>query len=43
MRVLDGEQLLVRIFLGESDTWHHPPHREWRRMMEAGLAGKEPY
>jgi len=25
MRVLDGEQFLVRIFLGESDTWHHTP------------------
>src|SRR6185312_15208346 len=23
MRVLDGGQLLVRIFVGESDTWHH--------------------
>jgi uncharacterized protein len=23
MRVLDGDQFLVRIFLGESDKWHH--------------------
>ena len=23
MRVLDGEQLLVRIFIGESDRWKH--------------------
>ena len=23
MRVLDGEQILVRIFIGESDRWHH--------------------
>ena len=23
MRVLDGEQLLARIFIGESDRWHH--------------------
>ncbi len=23
MRTLDGEQLLVRIFIGESDKWHH--------------------
>jgi PII-like signaling protein len=23
MRVLDGEQVLVRIFIGESDKWHH--------------------
>lgn len=25
MRVLDGERALVRIFLGESDQWHHRP------------------
>ena len=25
MRVLDGEQLLVRIFIGESDRWKHQP------------------
>lgn len=25
MRVLDGEQILVRIFVGESDQWHHRP------------------
>lgn len=25
MRVLDGEQVLVRIFMGESDRWHHQP------------------
>lgn len=25
MRVLNGEQVLVRIFIGESDTWHHRP------------------
>ena len=23
MRVLEGEQVLVRIFIGESDKWHH--------------------
>jgi PII-like signaling protein len=23
MRVLDGEQVLVRVFIGESDRWHH--------------------
>ena len=23
MRTLDGEQVLVRIFIGESDKWHH--------------------
>lgn len=25
MRALDGEQILVRIFIGESDKWHHQP------------------
>jgi hypothetical protein len=25
MRVLDGAQFLVRIFLGESDRFHHLP------------------
>ena len=25
MRVFDGDQFLVRIFLGESDKWHHTP------------------
>jgi len=25
MRALDGEQLLVRILIGESDRWHHRP------------------
>ena len=25
MRRLDGEQVLVRIFVGESDKWHHQP------------------
>jgi uncharacterized protein len=25
MRVLDGDQVLVRIFIGESDRWHHQP------------------
>ena len=25
MRVLDGEQVLARIFIGESDKWHHRP------------------
>lgn len=23
MRALEGEQTMVRIFIGESDTWHH--------------------
>lgn len=25
MRMLDGEQVLVRIFIGEGDKWHHQP------------------
>jgi PII-like signaling protein len=25
MRVLDGEGTLVRVFIGESDKWHHRP------------------
>src|SRR5262249_51639275 len=25
MRMLTGEQVLVRVFLGESDTWHGQP------------------
>ncbi len=25
MRVLDGEATLVRVFIGESDLWHHQP------------------
>jgi hypothetical protein len=25
VRTLDGEQLLVRIFMGEGDKWHHQP------------------
>lgn len=25
MRVLDGEQILMRIFIGESDCWHQQP------------------
>ena len=28
MRVLDGEQVLTRIFVGESDKWHHQPLSE---------------
>jgi PII-like signaling protein len=25
VRALDGEQMLIRIFVGESDQWHHRP------------------
>jgi PII-like signaling protein len=41
MRVLDGEQLLVRIFLGESDRWHHTPLARaiLERLRREGFAG----
>ena len=41
MRILDGEQVLVRIFIGESDRWHHQPL--WmallQRLRKEGYAG----
>ncbi|MFQ5700042.1 MAG: DUF190 domain-containing protein [Myxococcota bacterium] len=41
MRVLDGEQLLVRIFIGESDRWHRGPlsHSLLERLRTEGFAG----
>ena len=41
MRILDGEQTLVRIFLGEADKWHHVPlHRALlERLRQEGFAG----
>lgn len=41
MRVLDGEQLLVRIFVGESDKWHHTPlyRALLERLRREGFAG----
>ena len=41
MRVLDGQQTLVRIFIGDSDKWHHRPlHRAiLERMRREGFAG----
>ena len=41
MRVLDGDQFLVRIFLGESDTWHHQPlaRAVLERLRAEGFAG----
>lgn len=41
MRVLDGEQVLVRIFLGESDKWHHQPlyHALLERLRKEHFAG----
>jgi PII-like signaling protein len=41
MRVLDGDQFLVRIFLGESDTWHRTPLARalLERLRAEGFAG----
>ncbi len=41
MRVLDGEQVLVRIFVGDSDRWHGQPlHRALlERLRAEGFAG----
>lgn len=41
MRVLDGEQTLVRIFFGESDKWHHQPldRALLERLRREGFAG----
>jgi PII-like signaling protein len=41
MRVLDGEQLLVRVFIGESDKWHHQPLHValLARLRQEGFAG----
>lgn len=41
MRVLDGEQVLVRIFIGESDKWHHQPLSValLERLRREGFAG----
>ena len=41
MRVLDGEQCLVRIFIGDADKWHHQAlHRALlERLRREGFAG----
>jgi PII-like signaling protein len=41
MRSLEGEQLLVRIFIGESDKWHHQPLHValLERLRREGFAG----
>jgi len=41
MRILDGEQSLVRIFLGASDVWHHRPVARalLERLRAEGFAG----
>lgn len=41
MRVLDGEQVLARIFIGESDKWRHQPLADAliERLRREGFAG----
>jgi len=41
VRVLDGEQFLARIFLGDSDRWHHQPLSRalLDRLRREGFAG----
>jgi PII-like signaling protein len=41
VRVLDGDQFLVRILLGESDKWHHTPLARAlvERLRAEGFAG----
>jgi hypothetical protein len=41
MRVLDGQQTLVRIFIGEGDSWHHVPLARAliERLRKEGFAG----
>ena len=41
MRVLDGEQTLVRIFIGDSDQWHHHSLHSalLERLRKEGFAG----
>jgi uncharacterized protein len=41
MRILDGEQQLVRIFIGEADKWHHKPLSMAlvERLRQEGFAG----
>ena len=41
MRILDGEQVLVRVFIGESDRWHQQPLSQalLDRLRREGFAG----
>ncbi len=41
MRILTGEQVLVRIFIGESDSWQHQPLSTAlvERLRREGFAG----
>ncbi|MCI0571977.1 MAG: DUF190 domain-containing protein [Myxococcaceae bacterium] len=45
MRVLDGEQVLARIFIGENDRWHHQPLSIalLERLRKHGFAGATVY
>jgi PII-like signaling protein len=45
MRVLEGEQVLARIFFGESDRWHHRPLSDAlvERLRQEGFAGATAY
>src|SRR5688572_30579732 len=45
MRVLDGEQVLARVFIGESDKWHHQPLATalLERLRKEGFAGATVY
>ncbi len=41
MRILDGNQVMVRIFIGESDQWHHQSLASalLERLRKEGFAG----
>lgn len=41
MRTLDGERVLVRVFIGEGDRWHHQPLHValLERLRKEGFAG----
>ena len=41
MRVIEGDQVLVRVFIGESDKWHHQPLATAliERLRREGFAG----
>jgi PII-like signaling protein len=41
MRILDGEQVLVRVFIGSSDKWRHQPLATalLERLRKQGFAG----
>ncbi len=41
MRILDGDQVMVRIFIGEADQWHHQSLYQavLERLKKEGFAG----